>query len=195
MLYLITWYNFKLILLIYLLYVFVKHLKLYLRMKEIAQNKNSVLIYAPFLGFVYRFLQKRDPKDPFKFMKEKLNEMDIEKKDVIITNTPMTSVPIVLLVDPKLIAEFYSKETSVSRRFDSQGDNKMFEISLFYDHGDIALTRRGAFVDIFRNENLHNITKAVTNAVDSELGKIELGNEGKELDFYPVRNHFNKNNF
>lgn len=183
-----------------LAYIAYKEFLILSQIKRLSKSGKADIMYFPLIGLIFHYLFSKKNKDSIKWIKERVNTDNIKKKKMILTNFLGFDKPIIIAIDPKLIGEIYSKELEITSRKDVQPDGvKLMNTGFFYDYSPHALAMRGAFTEIFRDENMIHIAPAVSKIVEKRLLEIYeekmreggIGDEFVDVDLKPVYPLFN----
>lgn len=112
--------------------------------------------------------------DPMRWFKERVSDHKGKGKKWATLCTPFFEKPLVLLTDPQLLNEFFLKEKEIAHRKDFQKDPPLIRLGFFYKNDPHALKMRGAFTEIFRNENLKELVHGVTQIVQKNIEAIKI---------------------
>lgn len=156
-----------------LTYLVIREVKIYLGILRLARSVKSEVMYFPFIGFLFHYLTSKKNKDTSNWIKKRVNKAAKEGKKIIITNFTITDKPLIIALDPKLIGDIYAKELEYIPRKDLQPDGlKLMNFGLFYDNSKKALAMRGAFTDIFKDENMNKIAPSIEKIVERRYKEI-----------------------
>jgi hypothetical protein len=172
------WQSIKYLILAAIIILVALEVRMYILMLRF-KKEGAELIYYPFLGIIIQHYLSTSGKDPAKWLKDRINNIDIEGKKMIVTNVSVFfSKPLVLLTNTDIVREFFRREHEIAFRKDVQPEPKLINLGMFYKHSENALASKGAFTDVFRSENLHKIVGDVQEVVEANLD--EIINENKE---------------
>ena len=114
------------------------------------------------------------------FFKKSLEESPIsESEDLIAGNHFMSTEPHILITSPKLLSDFFLKETSHFTRTSLVSDGKGVK-SFLYDYNESGMKMRGLFVDFFRMKNINKIVPEIEGIFNEQFDKFIEENWGKE---------------
>lgn len=166
-----------------------REFKTYLGVKRIARQTKSDSAYFPLIGILASALISKKNKDAMRWIKERIQKAAREGKKIVVSNLASSMKPMTMIIDPKMIAEVFTKEGKELVRYDMpNAGGKWFNLGFLYDFSPRGFGLRGAFTEVFKAENLSFIVPKVEEIVRRRLEIVkEKGMEQvKEKGYFDV---------
>lgn len=156
------------------------------------KKQNIPLSYFPILGWNNLIIPRKNTKSKNVFehlLKE--TQSNFKNHKIIALNQPSSIHPLMILMDPKLIGDFFSIEVDNFKR-DAIAKVPL-DIGFLMEYGHEAMKKRAIFNNFFQIQNLKNLTKNLRGLIEEHFLKLknDLWKDGtNEFKTYDLRKMF-----
>lgn len=169
-----------------------KELVFYIQYLIKYKSQNIPVHFVPIIGRFDLIRTKKSNKTSNKFEHyQNLMKTKFKGHRLVVINQHNNPNPYIMLLDPKLIGEFFMKEVDFFKR-DTPVELPQDQ-GFLLEHGESALKKRAIFNNFFQNENLQRLTKRLRNMIKSHFLKLKdqfWKDDNREFKTYDLRKFF-----